>query len=294
MDYGRFTSGDVLALWKLEAELRPLDTDSEHRAKLLLVKLAQIIGAATATACCVHLDGAGVHRMEFVIHHGPVDPRRLEAERLTLGVSVLRGNRLENSPGGVVTCMEEECLANAGDRLLSISPEERTPRSLLGHSIYAARILSDARRALCLSLHRNPEDKPFNAKDLAVVEVIQRIEASRVPAAENDAYQRLTDHQREVAELLCDGLLEKEVAARLGISIHSVHSTVKSIYRALGVNSRYELLAERFQQRRPVALDSPKVQAIQQRSDNANLLGATSVISAGALQVGSDRREVST
>ncbi len=43
--------------------------------------------------------------------------------------------------------------------------------------------------------------------------------------------------------LLLEGLSEKEIAYKLGLSRHTVHSHVKDIYELAGVNSRAELLA---------------------------------------------------
>jgi pSer/pThr/pTyr-binding forkhead associated (FHA) protein len=53
----------------------------------------------------------------------------------------------------------------------------------------------------------------------------------------------LTDAQRRVFELLLEGLSEKQVAARLTISPHTVHNHVRKIYVAARVGSRPELLA---------------------------------------------------
>ena len=55
---------------------------------------------------------------------------------------------------------------------------------------------------------------------------------------------RLTPAQRRVLENLLRGLTEKEVAARLNISIHTVHSHVKNLYKIFGVSSRGELIAQ--------------------------------------------------
>jgi DNA-binding CsgD family transcriptional regulator len=45
---------------------------------------------------------------------------------------------------------------------------------------------------------------------------------------------------RQVAELFLEGLSEKQVAYRLGISRHTVHDYAKVLYRSLGVESRGE------------------------------------------------------
>jgi len=53
----------------------------------------------------------------------------------------------------------------------------------------------------------------------------------------------LTPAQRRVFELLVQGLIEKEVAAQLGISTHTVHDHVKAIYKTLSVSTRGELVS---------------------------------------------------
>jgi DNA-binding CsgD family transcriptional regulator len=53
----------------------------------------------------------------------------------------------------------------------------------------------------------------------------------------------LTNAQREVFGLLVQGLPEKTVAKRLGVSIHTAHNHICAIYKALCVHSRAELMA---------------------------------------------------
>jgi DNA-binding CsgD family transcriptional regulator len=57
------------------------------------------------------------------------------------------------------------------------------------------------------------------------------------------ARAELSRAQEQVLLLLAQGLSEKQVAAKLRISRHTVHAHVKNIYRALGVHSRVELLS---------------------------------------------------
>ena len=57
-----------------------------------------------------------------------------------------------------------------------------------------------------------------------------------------DRTQELTLAQRRVYERFLEGHSEKEVAALLRISIHTVHDHAKAIYKALSVSSRPELL----------------------------------------------------
>jgi pSer/pThr/pTyr-binding forkhead associated (FHA) protein len=54
---------------------------------------------------------------------------------------------------------------------------------------------------------------------------------------------RLTPAQVRVYKLLLEGLIEKEVAARLGITTNTVHDHAKAIYKALAVSTRGELIS---------------------------------------------------
>lgn len=53
----------------------------------------------------------------------------------------------------------------------------------------------------------------------------------------------LSPTQRNVLDLLLDGLAEKEIAKALSISTHTAHHHVSNIYNTLGIHSRAELLA---------------------------------------------------
>ena len=57
------------------------------------------------------------------------------------------------------------------------------------------------------------------------------------------AQEPLSPRERQTLELLLAGNSEKQIAARLAISRHTVHVYVKSLYKRFGVNSRPELLA---------------------------------------------------
>lgn len=48
----------------------------------------------------------------------------------------------------------------------------------------------------------------------------------------------LSRRERHTLALLLEGLADKEIASRLGISAHTVNQYTKSIYARLGVHSR--------------------------------------------------------
>jgi DNA-binding CsgD family transcriptional regulator len=67
--------------------------------------------------------------------------------------------------------------------------------------------------------------------------------ARRVTPAERPVFgwNSLTESERSVADLVAEGLTNREVAARLFISPHTVDAHLRHIYRKLGIGSRVEL-----------------------------------------------------
>lgn len=59
-------------------------------------------------------------------------------------------------------------------------------------------------------------------------------------AAPGDLAESLTDRETEVLQLLAQGLANKQVASRLGISQHTVKFHIASIYNKLGATNRTE------------------------------------------------------
>jgi DNA-binding CsgD family transcriptional regulator len=67
-------------------------------------------------------------------------------------------------------------------------------------------------------------------------------ELARVPGR-GRASSELTETERRVAELVADGLSNKEVAARLFVSVRAVEANLSKVYAKLGVRSRNQLAA---------------------------------------------------
>ena len=60
----------------------------------------------------------------------------------------------------------------------------------------------------------------------------------------NDLVEQLTDREHAVLALLPTRLSNTEVAERLGVSLNTVKTHVKHIYRKLGVTRRSDAVAE--------------------------------------------------
>jgi DNA-binding CsgD family transcriptional regulator len=81
----------------------------------------------------------------------------------------------------------------------------------------------------------------LRAPDAGFVAVLElRGDHARVPA---HRLAGLTPRERDVATLVVDGLTDREIAARLSLSRHTVGQYTGQIYRKLAVRSRGELIA---------------------------------------------------
>jgi DNA-binding NarL/FixJ family response regulator len=69
------------------------------------------------------------------------------------------------------------------------------------------------------------------------------VEAIAQPSSNDDpGAEVLTQRQKEILVLLCDGFTEKEVAYRLGVSYNTVHTHKYSLMQRLGLHSTAELV----------------------------------------------------
>lgn len=104
----------------------------------------------------------------------------------------------------------------------------------------------DGRRAVRLELFRR-DAPPFRESDAAWLAVMHAGCAwsygERVETPTSRRVRELSPRDRRTLEHLLAGESEKQIAARIGRSPHTVHTHVKRIYRRLGVSSRAELLA---------------------------------------------------
>jgi two-component system nitrate/nitrite response regulator NarL len=65
----------------------------------------------------------------------------------------------------------------------------------------------------------------------------------RAPARDPLSGTVLTSREREILALLADGLPNKQIAARLGISTNTVKTHLELLFEKLGVSSRAEAVA---------------------------------------------------
>lgn len=90
-----------------------------------------------------------------------------------------------------------------------------------------------------VSFHRPWGERPFTEAEGALIAVLFR-EVLRLVQPP----RQLPPQLGRVLDGLARGLSEKEVAAELGLSPHTVHGYVKELHRRFGARSRGELLAK--------------------------------------------------
>lgn len=109
---------------------------------------------------------------------------------------------------------------------------------------------------LNLNRHGNP---PFRRSDLErALRLLPTLEASvaaRLLAPPNSSIDRLTDREREVAELAARGLTNTQIGLALGTSRYTVRNQLTRIYEKLEIESRAELAA--YVSRAPQAQSDP-------------------------------------
>jgi DNA-binding CsgD family transcriptional regulator len=89
--------------------------------------------------------------------------------------------------------------------------------------------------------------------------LIVRSPEARTPgfsaAQEAEARTLLTPREAQILDAIADGLTNKAIARRLGISLHTVKFHVESVFRKLGASTRAEAVARATERRRQETID---------------------------------------
>ena len=98
-----------------------------------------------------------------------------------------------------------------------------------------------------LQFHRAVKRRDFSARELAFVGEAHAAVASLIggPLSRFDepSAHGIPAGARRVLACILEGDADKQVAARLGLSVHTVNGYAKEIYRHFGVRGRTELMA---------------------------------------------------
>jgi DNA-binding CsgD family transcriptional regulator len=252
---GKLDVVHVHQLLRLVMEPRELSCERPGRDHHLVAGLVRLVGAASTSAvfdtgCALHADrqrSATVligwddrsrRSLEMSQHAGRVfEPVIRAMTRITPG-----------APGAVVTATWRELVRDLRDVAapdLEPSPAGVSP----AHVLFSTVRLRTVHRVHGLGLYRAPEAPAFTPEERDLVHVFHAaceaaLSASRCDPEDDDQVRAgLSRRERQTLALVLDGLADKEIAERLGISRHTVNQYTKAIYRHYAVTSRAQLLA---------------------------------------------------
>ncbi|HEX6239892.1 MAG TPA: helix-turn-helix transcriptional regulator [Polyangiales bacterium] len=253
------SSHDVRALFRLQGELRELGNDPDQwraqlasgLAKLCGTRLASAtelvvrVGAPTdATHCghyveCLHERSEGLSaeqsatfQREVLDLPGESDPA-FPAMLPLYGTSFTRARQqLASDRDWYGSSAANDCFRryDCDDYIKSMEPID----------------LPGGTSLLCgITLYRGWRERPFGERERALVALLHEQLAAdwREAHAEPRELRDMSPRLRQTCSLLMRGLSEKEVAAELDLSTHTVHQYVKELYRRMQVRSRGELHA---------------------------------------------------
>lgn len=104
--------------------------------------------------------------------------------------------------------------------------------------------LDDERTAVPDGAPAQRSDAPEDARTVRAMKLrIGDVELVVFDVPAPIAPETLTCAEREIAELVLDGLSNREIAARRGASAKTVANQLRRIYQKLGISSRFELTA---------------------------------------------------
>jgi DNA-binding CsgD family transcriptional regulator len=279
------TVSEISALLRLSAEVAELPADPIARRRHALEGLRRILGAAAGVCferprhnprawaipdSIIHVGGTreGDAACTRALLNGdaplPVDPSALRPSPMPY--SALRSQLID-------------------DGAWYASDHYRLVMMPMGcnDSLYSCVPLPDGTQ-LCIGLHRAAGEKPFTQRHCKLVDLfhascgrlyyVPECEAEAEPAGDDEAsadepdgadreIEALPPRLQAVLKLLLVGDGEKQVAFKLDLSKHTVHTYAKEIYRKLGVSSRGELLAKFIRRsRRPAEPARPPQMAM--------------------------------
>lgn len=235
---------------RLALEIRELPRGSTLQKRRALEGLAALVGAQVALWVDVEGLSSGRVIIRNALDFGWSGDRERQAfvsymesaQWISLDPSMPRLAQAIRSP---LCTFTREQLLDQRDWYGSMHVQEFRRAARVDSFIYAAYSPGgDSGRSF--SLHRPWGDRPFNERERRLVDIFHQecsfLHEPRTtvePALLRGLPPRLQDTLRGLA----NGRSEKQIAADLGLSPHTVHEYVKALHRHFGVQSRSELLA---------------------------------------------------
>jgi DNA-binding CsgD family transcriptional regulator len=233
------TEADLRAVLRLVNEARDLPRSSRDQLEFFMRGLAKLVGAQVGIYGDVDYQG----NISPVLDFGwSTDAERNVFVKFAEGQTGLPDDPvldpfLRSEPDPVIALTRQDVIE---DRVWyrNAHVQELRRAARVDSCIYAGWEQANGMRGF--GLHRAWGDLPFGERERALVSAVC---AECTFLREPDRLTSLPPRLREVLSLLAIGRSEKQIAAELDLSAHTVHDYVKALHRRLGVQSRGELLA---------------------------------------------------
>jgi DNA-binding CsgD family transcriptional regulator len=244
--YESVREGDVAALLRLAGEVTELPADKVVRRTHVLGGLLSLIGGRSAVAMEIALPEEGPFARagtvininyscevearcseRFLVDNDPPDPAIPE-------FLAARGQTVT-----MVRSVDEKEYYRSPHFDIVRRPFD------IDHALYCRLPLPDG-NDVAVGILRCPGDPRFGEREKAIAHLLHSNapHVYYVPKAAQSELDRLAPRLQPVLRYLLQGDAEKEVAAKLKLSRHTVHRYTQVIYGELGVHSRGELLAK--------------------------------------------------
>ena len=247
---------DIRQAYRLIGDCRDLGADPVLWQSHMLEGLSHLVGAAVATGgegrwrrpaespvpvsgFSVGLDARGIERlMAYTRQNGLAEDPVFQALRHIPGALVVR------TRGQVLSDAEWQRSRTYNEYLRPIQLDSQLTSvcEVSGGAVSVVRLL------------RGCGEPDFSEREQRLLRFFHaelgRLIGNTLASVFDPDLRRLSRRQRETLACLLEGVSEKQVAARLGISGFTTHQYVKSLYRRFSVSSRAELLAHFLRRRR--------------------------------------------
>ncbi len=246
---GHVTQHDSKEIFRLVGECRELGADPFLWRTHFLERLDRLLGDFVAVAAAGHRALSGTVEPTLVLDRGwdsdGSRKRWLEyMERMGPNVDPNMNAFLERFEPPHRTAVRRQIMSDR-DHYESVYYSDYLSPLGIDDSLCSFHEWPDKRFDMVV-LHRRGSDRPWSARDRNVLDLVHQEVAPMIgrelaSAAGHPA--PLAPRLQETLDAMLEGLSEKETAARLELSDHTVHQYVKALYRRYRVHSRTELLA---------------------------------------------------
>jgi DNA-binding CsgD family transcriptional regulator len=128
----------------------------------------------------------------------------------------------------------------SGTKLLLLT--ETTNEDSLPDTVYGLFSREETTSDLAIAIRQIARGQQYLSPTLATTILEKRQSRSRLASPEISVVDELTEREREIVDLLAQGLSNKLIASKLYLSVRTVEGHLANIYLRLGIHSRTEAM----------------------------------------------------